>query len=489
MPSDRPLRIVLVSSEVAPYAKTGGLADVSGALARALALRGHDVHVILPLYGTIDRGRFRVRPTELYLAAGLAGEWEGFHAFRAGPENASPTVWMLAHPLFDRAGLYGDIHGEFGDNHIRFAGFCHAALELIRQRFPSPDVVHLHDWQTGLAAAYLRAPGIHRDSSFDKTKVVFTIHNLNFTGQFPLSALDAVGLPRSLGDIHGLEFYGGISLLKGGLLYADEITTVSPRYAFEIQTPEFGAGFDGLLRGRQAHLHGILNGIDDQEWNPATDSHLAQRYSLQEVVGKDICKAALQGELGLEVNARAPLFGVVSRLAWQKGIDLVAELGESIVSRGGQLAVLGSGDHGLEAWLSDLSRRMPRQCAVRLGFDEPLSHRMVAGCDMFLIPSRYEPCGLTQMYALRYGTVPVVRSVGGLDDTVEELDSARGEGTGFKFGAATASALWAAITRAWESWEQLSVWVALAQRGMSRSFSWDVSAAAYERLYEGRDAG
>jgi starch synthase len=487
VPSDRPLRIVQIASEVAPYAKTGGLADVAGALSRALAARGHDVHVILPLHGTIDRQRFQVRPTELYLPSGLPGQWEGFQAFRASPEGTGPTVWMLGHPLFNRAGLYGDLHGEFGDNHVRFAGFCHAALELIRQRFPSPDVIHLHDWQTGLAAAYLRAPGLPRDASFDPTKVVFTIHNLNFTGSFPLDSLDAIGLPRWLGDIHGLEFYGGLSLLKAGLLYADELTTVSPRYAYEIQTSEFGAGFDGLLRGRQAQLHGILNGIDEEEWNPATDSHLAQRYSLHEINGKDSCKAALQQELGLQVSSNAPLFGVVSRLAWQKGIDLVAELGESIVSQGGQLAVLGSGDQGLEAWLTDLARRMPGQCAVRLGFDEPLSHRMVAGCDMFLLPSRYEPCGLTQMYALRYGTVPVVRSVGGLDDTVEELDSARGEGTGFKFGAATASALWAAITRAWGAWEHLAVWVALAQRGMSRSFAWDVSASAYERLYEGRN--
>jgi starch synthase len=481
---EAPLRIALFASEAAPWAKTGGLADVVGALANAFASRGHDVHLVLPLYGTINRELYSVRPVGLQVSTGLPGRWEPFEVFRAGREGPGlPQVWMLGHPLFNRAGLYGDQGGEFGDNHLRFAGFCKAALDLARQRFGPPDIVHLHDWQTALAAVDLRAPGVQVDPAFAATRVVFTIHNLAYAGSFPAEALEEIGLPRRLYSSEALEFYGRLALVKGGLVFADRLTTVSPRYAQEIQTPEFGNGFDGLLRTRSNELSGILNGIDEHTWNPATDPALPARYDVDHLEGKAVCKEALQKELELRVDPRAPLFGVVSRLAWQKGIDLVAELGDSICRMGGQLAVLGTGEPGLEGWLSELRKRLPGACAVGIQFDEALAHRMVAGSDAFLMPSRYEPCGLTQMYALRYGTVPIVRSVGGLDDTVEELDSARAEGTGFKFGAATASAFWAAIQRALSAWEQQEVWTELARRGMVKNFSWDTSAAAYETLF------
>jgi starch synthase len=455
-----------------------------GSLARALAARGHEVHLVLPLYGTVDRRAFNVRHAGLQVAAGLPRAPQPFEVFRAGADAPdTPTVWMLGHPLFDRAGVYGDAAGEFGDNHLRFAAFCLGALELARQRFPSLDVVHLHDWQTALAALYLRAHGVRRDDSVSAARVVFTIHNLVYTGSFGEDTLADIGLSRELYQPDALEFYGRLALVKGGLVYADELTTVSPRYAREIQTPEFGHGFDGLLRSRSEALAGILNGIDVQTWDPRSDSLIPAHYDVNSLKGKAVCKAALQRELGLEIEPRAPLFGVVSRLVWQKGIDLVAELADSICARGGQLAVLGTGEPHLEGWLTELARRHPGRCAVRVQFDEALAHRIIAGADAFLMPSRYEPCGLTQMYALRYGTVPIVRSVGGLDDTVDELDSVRHEGTGFKFGASTASALWAAVQRAFDAWERRDVWTELSRRGMVQDLSWDSSAAAYEDVF------
>lgn len=480
------LRVVMLCSEVVPYAKTGGLADVAGALPRALASRGHEVHVVMPLYSRVDRDRHGVMPLGDSVEAPMGGwnETVGLHTARR--REGEPHVWMLAHSHFDRPELYGEHGGDYGDNHRRFGVFCRAALELVRQRFPRPDVLHLHDWQTGLAAVDLRADAgrYSTDPAFEDTRVVFTIHNLAYAGAAPAEALGELGLSPNLYHPEALEFYGRLALIKGGLVFADALTTVSPRYALEIQTPELGFGLDGLLRARARSLVGILNGIDVDEWNPATDPHLPAHYSIEDLSGKAACKTALQKEMGLEVRADAPLFGVVARLAWQKGIDLVADVADKLCEAGAQLAILGRGEADLERQLVDISGRRPGKLAVRVDFDEGLAHRIEAGSDAFLMPSRYEPCGLNQLYSLRYGTVPVVRAVGGLDDTVEELDAARDSGTGFKFGSATPEALWGTLERVLDTFHRREVWHALVRRGMAKDFSWDASAAAYERLYE-----
>lgn len=479
--SDR-LRIVLVASEVVPFAKTGGLADVAGALSRALASRGHEVHVVLPLYSQIDRERHDIHPTGTEVRAAFPAGPESLGVHTRSRDAGEPHVWFLSHLLFERDGLYGDRHGEFGDNHRRYALLCRGALELCRQRFPSPDILHLHDWQTGIAAVDLRAGGGAFDTAgFDDTRIVFTIHNLAYMGRFEHRHLGMLGYTDALFTPDTLEFHGVGALIKGGLVYSDVLTTVSPRYAREIQTPEFGYGLEGLLHARAGQLLGILNGIDADEWNPATDRHLPANYDVENLDGKARCKSALQQEMGLESNARAPLFGVVARLAWQKGIDLVADVADRLVGAGAQLAILGTGEPALESRLSELARRHPGKIAVTLGFDEGLAHRIEAGSDAFLMPSRYEPCGLNQMYSLRYGTVPVVRAVGGLDDTVDERDSH--SGTGFKFGPPTTEAFWGALIRALDAWKQPEIWRGIQQRGMQADFSWNASAAAYERLF------
>ena len=477
------MRIVSLASEATPWVKSGGLGDVAGALPGALGARGHEVHLVLPLYARIDRARHGLRPAGFSVEARVRGATHTLEAWTADTPNA--RVWFLAHEMFDRPGLYGPDGGDYPDNHVRFALWSRGALALARRVCPAPDVLHLHDWQAALAAVDLRAVD-PRPEGFENTRIVFTIHNLAYMGTCEREALGELDLPDSLYSREGLEFWGRAALIKGGLVWADALTTVSPRYAQEIRTPAFGVGMEGLLRTRSDRLYGILNGIDDAAWNPATDPHLAARYDVNDLGGKTACKAALQREMGLHEDGRAPLLGVVSRLAWQKGIDLVAELADTLVQHGAQLVLLGSGEPGLESRLREAAERHPGRLAVRIGFDDALAHRIVAGSDALLLPSRYEPCGLTQMYAMRYGTVPVVRAVGGLEDTVEELDAARDTGTGFKFGAATGSAFWAVLQRVLGTWPRRDVWTGLALRGMTRDFSWNASAAAYEAVFAAR---
>lgn len=478
------MRILTLASEAAPWVKSGGLGDVAGALPEALSARGHEVHLVLPLYARIDRDRHGIQPAGFHVDAFVGGQNHRLEVWTASVTSGA-RVWFLAHEVFDRDGLYGPAGSEYADNHVRFALWTRGALALSARVCPSPDVLHLHDWQAALAAVDLRGGGI-RPAGFESTRIVFTIHNLAYMGTCDRAALAELDLSDDLFRADGLEFWGRVALLKGGLLWADALTTVSPRYAQEIRTPAFGVGLEGLLQARAEVLHGILNGIDDRLWNPATDAALPARYDAGDLSGKSVCKRELQRELGLQEDAGAPLLGVVSRLAWQKGLDLVAELTDTLVQQGAQLVMLGSGEPGLEARLQEKAAQHPGRVATRIGFDETLAHRIVAGSDALLMPSRYEPCGLTQMYAMRYGTVPVVRAVGGLDDTVEELDAARGTGTGFKFGAATASAFWAAMQRVLGVWGQPSSWQALALRGMAQDFSWDASAAVYEQVFERR---
>jgi starch synthase len=443
------MRILFVAPECVPFSKTGGLADVAAALPRALADRGHHVLVVTPRYRGADPAKAPAGKVRVHLV-----------------ENAA---------FFDRPGVYGEKSQDYADNHQRYAFFAREALEAARRLDFPPEIVHLHDWPAALAALYLR-----REQMFPGVKCVFTVHNLAHQGLFPASALAEVGLPREVFNWRELEFYGRVSFLKAGLVFADAVTTVSPRYAREIQTAEFGAGLDGLLRERAAAgaVHGILNGVEYSDWSPETDPHLAARYGPQDLSGKAACKAALQRELGLAERADVPLLGVVSRLAEQKGMDLIAAVAEELVARGAQLAVLGTGEPRLEQVFRELSDKHAGKVRARVGFDNGLAHRIEAGADLFLMPSRFEPCGLNQMYSLRYGAVPVVRAVGGLDDTVED------EVTGFKFAEASGAALLQACARALEAYRAGGErWTAMMRAGMAKDFSWAASAAEYEKLF------
>ena len=472
------MEILFVSSEVAPWSKTGGLGDVASALPRALAARGHAVSVVSPRYFGVDVRQPGFEP--LHRAVSVRGEQTTLWARKW----AGVSLYFVENDRYfgSRRGLYGDAHGDYGDNAERFAYLARAALALPAALGLRPRILHLNDWQTGLIPFLLRQEHAH-DLALARARTVFTVHNLAYQGLFPKQAVPALGLPWSVFRYDAMEFHDELSFMKGGLAFADAITTVSPTYAREILTPEGGALLDGLLRHRAADLTGILNGIDAAEWDPARDPYLPARFSAGDLAGKVVCKAGLQRELGLPVRPEVPLVGMVGRLAEQKGIDLVAAALPRLVGQDVQLAVLGSGDRGLESVFLRASRERPERVAARIGFDEGLAHRIEAGADLFLMPSRFEPCGLNQLYSLRYGTVPVVRAVGGLEDTVEDC-TAPGSGTGFKFREYTAEALMAAVARALEAFRDRAGWRGIVARGMAQDFSWDRSARSYEELYQ-----
>jgi starch synthase len=399
-------------------------------------------------------------------------------------KKAEATFYLVEHErLFgSRRGLYGEGGRDYGDNAERFAFLTRAALAIPGATRLRPRIVHLNDWQTGLGP-YLLAHEHADDPALAGARTVFTIHNLAYQGVFPKEVIPHLGLPWSAFRPDALEFYDRLSFMKAALVGADALTTVSPTYAREILEPEGGAGLDPVLRHRRDRLTGILNGIDAGEWDPATDPHLPARYSARSLAGKARCKAALQRELGLAERPDVPLLTMVSRLAEQKGVDLVAAALPELLARDVQLAILGSGDPAYEQALAAAARERPGRMAVRIGFDEALAHRLEAGGDAFLMPSRFEPCGLNQMYSLRYGTVPVVRAVGGLDDTVEDYDGWN-RGTGFKFRDYAPAALLLAVRRALDAHRDKKAWRGLVTRGMAQDFSWDRSAERYEALYE-----
>ena len=484
------LRVLHVGAEIFPLLKTGGLADVLGALPAALRHAGADARVLLPAFPSLAAALVDVREV-----AQLALPWGGAAAhllagrFAASALKSVP-VYLLRHDaLYGRDGNpYSDASGAaYADNHRRFALLGLAATRLAEGLDPDwlPQVVHGHDWHAGLAPAYLsfsRAAGASRAAS------VYTVHNLAYQGQFPSSVFGELGLPAAAYTLHGVEFHGQVSFMKAALHYADRITTVSPTYAHEIQQAELGCGFDGLLRERSAVLSGILNGVDEAVWNPADDTAIARPYSAERIAGKAACKAALQRECGLDVQTAAPLFTVVSRLTEQKGLNLVAEALPAIVERGGQLVVLGSGDAALEAAFARAANAHSRQVALRQGYDEALSHRIFAGSDVTLVPSRFEPCGLTQLYALKYGSLPLVRRTGGLADTVVDCtleDLADERATGFVFERFDAADLTRALRRAFALWARSRDWRTVRSRAMAQHFGWDAAAAGYLALYRG----
>ena len=481
------MKIYFIISEVDPFAKTGGLADVGGALPKALASLGHDVRIALPLYRQIDRARFGLQATPLQVRVPVGETVLDGRVWEGRLPKSQVRVWLIEQPaLFDRAGLYQEQGKDYPDNLTRFSFFSQAALRLLPASGWQPDVVHAHDWQAALACAQLAFGPLRQEPFFAAMGSVLTVHNLAYQGLFPKAQWPLTQLPPSAFSIDGLEFYDQINCLKGGLVGADVITTVSPTYVREIQTPEFGCGLDGLLRHRAGALVGILNGIDPEEWNPETDPHLAARYSAGQPAGKALCKRALQRSQRLP-EQDGLLIGMIQRLAEQKGIDLLTQAAEALMALPVQLVILGTGDPIYHQHLERLARQFPGRLGVNLTFDNALAHQIEAGADAFLMPSRFEPCGLNQMYSMRFGTVPIVRKVGGLADTVVDAAPAAvsaGTATGFVFDQHTAAALLEAVQRAVAAYQDRALWARLQQAGMRQDCSWGRSAQAYVAVYE-----
>ncbi len=475
------MKIAFLASEALPFAKTGGLADVAGALPRYLGQHGADVRLVLPYYREVRRNAPATSGTLTFNM-----DWQGRSETVTAVEHRADgfTAYFIVNDdYFDREHLYATPEGDYPDNGERFAFFAKAALAALKAIDVRPDILHVHDWQAAIALAYLRFV-FSGDPSFSKTRTLFTIHNLAYQGQFPREVLGRIGLPDGLFNMHDIEFYGKVNFLKAGIVYSDAISTVSSRYSREIQTPEFGCGLDGLLKFRADRLFGLLNGVDYAAWDPAVDKLIAAPFTPQDLAGKAKCKSALPLLVDLAPEAAAsPIVGMVTRLAGQKGLDIVVEALEGLFELDIVLVILGTGEAKIQAALSDAQRRRPRQLGLKIAFDERVAHAIYAGSDMFLIPSRYEPCGLTQMYSLKYGTIPIVRATGGLDDTIREFDRAAGTGTGFKFEAAAAEDLVAAVKRAIVVYSKRDLWRRLVQNAMAEDFSWERAAGEYLRLY------
>ncbi|MDP3823511.1 MAG: glycogen synthase GlgA [Burkholderiales bacterium] len=478
------MRALHVAAEIFPLVKTGGLADVLGALPQALIGQGADVRLLLPgLPAIADAVLHQKTVCRIGPAFGAARV-----TLRLGrmPYSHVPVYVLDAPYLYRREGSpYQDNAGhEWPDNVQRFALLGWVAAQLAAGELDAewlPELLHAHDWHAAMACAYVAAHPPTRAAT------VFTVHNLAYQGLFPSGDFNLLGLPSRFMASTGLEFHGQLSFMKAGLKFAQRVTTVSPTYAREIATPEFGFGLDGVVRGRGTDVSGVLNGVDGTVWDPAADSSLAQRYSTREPAGKADCKATLQRELGLKVQANAMLFGVVSRLTSQKGLDLMLAALPGLLRRGSQFVLQGAGEPVLEAAFLAVAKAHPAEVAVRIGYDEAFAHRLIAGSDAIVVPSRFEPCGLTQLYGLRYGTLPVVRRVGGLADTVVDADDAAvasGRATGFVFDAATPGALDAALQRAAAAFARKPLWHGLMRQAMAQDFSWQGAAVQYMALYK-----
>jgi starch synthase len=476
------MHIAFVASECVPYSKTGGLADVIGALPKALAAAGHQTSVYLPLYRrtNLEKPRTVVRSITVPF-----DDRYRFCSIVGGGETQGVRYYFIDYPgYFDREGLYGSAAGDYPDNAERFALFCRAVVEGSKV-LGVPDVFHCHDWQSALVPVMLRTL-YTEDPAFHDAATVFTIHNMGYQGLFPPEILPLLMLPWDLFAISKMEFFGQVNFLKGALVYADFVTTVSRKYSQEIQTTEYGFGLEGVLRDRSAGtVTGILNGVDYEQWSPETDQYITARYSAEDLSGKAECKSDLLRSFGIEGTDKSlPVIGIVSRFAAQKGFDLISQVMDRLVREEMRLVVIGAGDAPYEEMFLRLQKQFPQKVAVKIAYDNVLAHKVEAGADMFLMPSRYEPCGLNQIYSLRYGTVPIVRATGGLDDTIEPWDARSGKGTGFKFSEYSGEALLLTIRQALQACRDQSSWQKLMRNGMSKDFSWNASAREYGRVYE-----
>ena len=477
------MKIVHAASELFPYVKTGGLADVVSALGGALADRGHEVSIFLPGYrAALDHRDAAGATSKLHLKIELGDQFASGEIKAFSPRKNLTVYLVCREEFFDRLAPYGNRERDFEDNAERFIFFCKAVTETLRLLDIQADIVHAHDWQAGLLPLMLR-DAERRHGVTLALKTVFTIHNIAYQGLFPAAKFALTNLPDELYQIDGIEYYSQISLLKGGILFADRVTTVSPRYAQEIQTPEFGCGMDGVVQTRLEDLSGILNGVDNSIWNPAIDVHLPARYTAADLSGKAACRAELLKRFDFDAKFKGPIFGMVCRFAEQKGIDLLLANRDFFLHEDVRLVVLGSGSKRLEDEVRGLVARAPQKIALSAKLDEAASHLIEAGSDFFVMPSLFEPCGLNQMYSQVYGTLPVVSRVGGLVDTVIDADANPTAGTGLMC-APTVEGLGDALARAVKLFVDKPRYAAAQQRAMAKDFSWSVAAAAYERLYE-----
>jgi len=475
------MNIAFVASEGVPFSKTGGLADVVGALPRALAGLGHQVSVYLPRY----RQTKLTEPATVVRSVTVPfdDQYRFASVVSGGTQGGVRFYFVEYPPYFDRDALYGTPAGDYPDNAERFALFSRAVLEASKI-LGVPQIFHCHDWQSALVPVLLRTV-YAEDPAFRDVGTVFTIHNMGYQGLFPPDTLPLLMLPWDLFTMSKMEFFGQVNFLKGALTYSDYITTVSRKYSQEIQTAEYGFGLEGVLRDRAATVTGILNGVDYDEWSPQTDKFIAAKYSPQDLAGKAKCKQDLLAAFGVKnADPNLPVIGIVSRFAAQKGFDLIGQIIDRLALEDILFTVLGSGDKLYEEMFMRLTRRVPNKIAVRIAYDNALAHKIEAGADMFLMPSHYEPCGLSQIYSLKYGTVPIVRSTGGLDDTVDPWDPRTKKGTGFKFQEYTGDALLRTIHQALQVHRDQTSWQRLMQNGMSKDFSWKISAREYVRVYE-----
>jgi starch synthase len=477
------MHIAFAASECVPFSKTGGLADVVGALPRALAALGHQVSVYVPRY----RQTKLTDPQTVVRSITIPFDDKYRFCSVVAADTNTPSgikFYFVEYPqYFDREALYGTPAGDYPDNAERFAMFSRAVLEASKV-LGVPHVFHCHDWQSALVPVMLRTL-YAEDPAFREVATVFTIHNMGYQGLFPADTLPLLMLPWDLLTMSKMEFFGQVNFLKGALAYSDYVTTVSRKYSQEIQTTEYGFGLEGVLRNRAATVTGILNGVDYDEWSPQTDKFIATQYSSQDLSGKAKCKQDLLQAFGIKnVDTKLPVIGIVSRFAAQKGFDLIAQIMDRLAQEEMIMVVLGSGDKLYEEMFQRINKLFPKKIVTKVAFDNAIAHKIEAGADMFLMPSRYEPCGLNQIYSLKYGTVPVVRATGGLDDTIDPWDARTGKGTGFKFTDYTGETLLATIKQALLAYRDPSSWQTLMRNGMARDFSWGASAREYGKIYD-----
>ncbi len=476
---EKKLNIAFVAPEVVPYAKTGGLADVAGALPKFFPEAGHTVKLFLPKYKKIDPKKFKLKKLQSKITFKIADRNEIASVFTTELVSGVTVYFIDNSAYFNRDELYGERGKDYQDNDLRFSFFAKAVLELCKRMDFQPDIFHCHDWQTGLIPTYLKT--LYReDPFFADSATLFTIHNLAYQGLFPPESLSALGLGRDVYTSDTLEYYGKVSFIKGGLVFSELLNTVSQKYSREIQTEEYGCGLEGLLAARKQDLFGVVNGIDYDDWNPETDPMIAGNYSVADLAGKSFCKKELQDEYQLP-HKDLPLIGIVSRLADQKGFDLINEVIDEIMKMDLQLVLLGTGEPKYHEMFEEIKKKYPQKAGVALAFDAKLAQKIYAGSDLFLMPSRYEPCGLGQLISLRYGTVPIVRRTGGLYDTIINYDQKNGNG--FAFTAYDSKELLQTIAKAIGVYADKKTWKRIQLRGMKADFSWHASAKKYLDLY------
>jgi starch synthase len=479
-----PLRVLFLSPEVTPFAKTGGLADVAGSLPKAIKGMGCDIRVVMPYYRMTKRGDYKVRVLLEDVEISLPGEALKDDIFFVEADGGIPLYLINKDEYFDREYLYGTPKSDYFDNVERFVYFSRMAFLLCKRLDFQPHVFHCNDWQTGLVPIYLKTL-YKEDPFFSGTCSVLTIHNIGYQGIFDEKKLEATGLPAEIYHPGGIEYWGKINLLKAGIIFSDIINTVSPQYSRDIQTPEFGSGLDGILRDRSADLSGILNGVDYGEWNPKADPLIAANYDEKDLSGKAKCKEDLLAEFHLPSSLnKLPLLGVISRLADQKGFDLLTESIGDLMKMNLGFVLLGTGDEKYHQLFERIAKQYPKKTGIKIAYDNTLAHKIEAGADIFLMPSRYEPCGLNQMYSLKYGTVPLVRATGGLEDTIQDYNPKTGEGTGFKFQDYSTKDFLDTVRKALALYRDRESWKRLMTRGMKADFSWQRSAREYVSLYK-----